>query len=66
MLGADSYPAKPDTQSVGAVEAGIALWYITNGHWNAGAFLAIAVAFLIAEYYHRERKAKGQRGKRRY
>jgi predicted outer membrane lipoprotein len=51
---------------VGAVEAGIALWYFTNGHWLNGTFLAIAVAFLIAMYFHRERKAKGERGERRY
>jgi hypothetical protein len=51
---------------VGAVEAGIALWYFTNGHWDNGIFLAIAVAFLIAVYLHRERKVKGQSGRRRY
>jgi uncharacterized membrane protein len=51
---------------VGAVEVGIALWYFTNGHWVNGIFLAIAVAFLIAVYVHRERKVKGQGGKRRY
>jgi hypothetical protein len=51
---------------VGAVEAGIALWYFTNGHWVNGIILAIAVASLIAVYLHRERKVKGQGGKRRY
>lgn len=51
---------------IGAVEAGIALWYFTSGHWVNGIFLAIAVAFLIAVYLHRERKVKGQGGRRRY
>jgi predicted outer membrane lipoprotein len=48
---------------VGAIEAGIALWYFTNGHWVNGTFLTIAVAFLIAVYFHRERKVKGRRGR---
>jgi predicted outer membrane lipoprotein len=51
---------------IGAVEAGIALWYFTSGHWVNGIILAIAVAFLIAVYLHRERKGKGQSGRRRY
>jgi hypothetical protein len=51
---------------LGAVEAGIALWYFTNGHWVNGTFLAIGVAFLIAVYFRRERKVKGQGGRRRY
>jgi predicted outer membrane lipoprotein len=51
---------------IGAVEAGVALWYFTSGHWVNGIFLAIAVAFLIAVYLHRERKVKGQGGRRRY
>jgi len=51
---------------VGAVEAGIALWYFTNGHWVNGIFLTIAVAFLIVLYFQRERKVKGQGGRRRY
>jgi hypothetical protein len=52
----------PNFSLVGAVEVGIALWYFTNGHWLNGTFLAIAVAFLMAVYFHRERKVKGQRG----
>jgi predicted outer membrane lipoprotein len=51
---------------IGAVEAGVALWYFTSGHWINGIFLAIAVAFLLAVYLHRERKVKGQGGRRRY
>jgi hypothetical protein len=51
---------------VGAVEAGIALWYFTSGRWANGIFPAIALAFMIAVYLRRERKVKGQRGGRRY
>jgi uncharacterized membrane protein len=51
---------------IGAVEAGIAVWYFTSGHWANGIILAIAAAFLIALYLHRERKVKGPRGRRRY
>ena len=51
---------------VGAVEAGVALWYFTSGHWVNGIFLTIAVAFLVAVYLRRERKTKGQGGGRRY
>jgi hypothetical protein len=51
---------------IGAVEAGVALWYFTSGHWVNGIFLAIAIAFLLAVYLHRERKVKGQGGRRRY
>lgn len=51
---------------VGAVEAGIALWYFTNGRWANGIVLAIALAFLIAVYLRRERKVKGRGGGRRY
>jgi len=51
---------------VGAVQSGVALWYFTNGHWLNGIFLAIAVVFLVAVYFHRERKVKGQGGGRRY
>lgn len=51
---------------VGAVEAGVGLWYFTNGHWLNGIFFVIAVAFLIAVYVRRERKLKGQDGGRRY
>jgi hypothetical protein len=32
---------------VGAVEAGVALWYFTNGHWLDGTFYAVALAFLV-------------------
>jgi hypothetical protein len=51
---------------IAAVEAGIALWYFTSGHWVNGIFLTIAVAFLVAVYLHRERMVKGQGGRRRY
>jgi uncharacterized membrane protein len=51
---------------VAAVQSGVALWYFTNGHWINGIFLAIAVVFLVAVYFHRERKVKGQGGGRRY
>jgi hypothetical protein len=51
---------------IGAVEAGVGLWYFTNGHWVNGIFYMIAVAFLISVYIRRERKLKGQGGARRY
>jgi hypothetical protein len=51
---------------VGAVQSGVALWYFTNGRWINGIFLTIAVVFLAAVYFHRERKVKGQGGGRRY
>jgi len=51
---------------IGAIEAGIALWYFTSGHWVNGMILAIAAASLIALYLHRERKVKGRSGRRRY
>lgn len=52
---------------IGAVEAGVGLWYFTNGHWRSGIFFVIAVAFLISVYVRRERKLKGPDGrKRRY
>lgn len=51
---------------VGAVEAGVGLWYLTNGHWLNGTFYVIAVGFLISVYVRRERKLKGQDGGRRY
>jgi membrane protein YdbS with pleckstrin-like domain len=51
---------------VGAVEAGIALWYFTNGHWVTGSLVATTVVFLIAVYFHRERKVKQRGGRRRY
>lgn len=49
---------------IGAVEAGIALWYFTNGHWMNGAIVASALAFLISVYLHRVNKTKEQRGRR--
>jgi hypothetical protein len=51
---------------VGAVEAGVGLWYFTNGHVLNGTFCVIAVGFLISVYVRRERKLKGQDGGRRY
>ncbi|MHB8469024.1 MAG: hypothetical protein ACYDCH_04610 [Gaiellaceae bacterium] len=51
---------------VGAVEAGVGLWYFTNGHWVNGIFYALAVAFLILVYVRRERKSRGSGGGRRY
>ena len=51
---------------IGAVEAGVALWYLTNGHWRSGIFYVIAVAFLIVVYVRRERKLKPPTGGRRY
>jgi membrane protein YdbS with pleckstrin-like domain len=51
---------------VGAVEAGVGLWYFTNGHWINGVFYVIAVAFLFFVYIRRERKLKGPGGGRRY
>lgn len=49
---------------VGAVEAGVALWYFTNGHWLNGIFYAVALAFLIFLYV--QRKSKSSTGGRRY
>jgi uncharacterized membrane protein YeaQ/YmgE (transglycosylase-associated protein family) len=49
---------------VGAVEAGVALWYFTNGHWLDGIFYAVALAFLIFLYV--QRKSKSSTGGRRY
>jgi hypothetical protein len=49
---------------VGAVEAGVALWYFTNGHWLNGIFYAVALAFLIFLYL--QRKSKSSTGGRRY
>ena len=51
---------------IGAVEAGVGLWYFTNGHWINGIFYVIAVAFLFFVYIRRERKLKGPGGGRRY
>jgi membrane protein YdbS with pleckstrin-like domain len=51
---------------IGAVEAGVGLWYFTNGHWVNGLFYVFAVAFLITVYIRRERKLKGRDGGRRY
>ena len=53
---------------LGAVEAGVGLWYFTSGHWLNGIFYAIAVAFLIAVYVRRGRRVKGPGpgGGRRY
>ena len=51
---------------VGAVEAGVGLWYFTNGHWLQGVLFTIAVVFLIAIYFRKERKLKGPDGGRRY
>jgi hypothetical protein len=51
---------------LGAVEAGVGLWYFTNGHWVNGFFYVIGVAFLISVYVRRERKLKGRDGGRRY
>jgi hypothetical protein len=51
---------------IGAVEAGVGLWYFTNGHWLNGTFYVIAVGFLISVYVRWERKLKGQGGGRRY
>jgi hypothetical protein len=52
------------TGIVGAVEAGVALWYFTNGHWLNGIFYAVALAFLIFLYVRR--KSKSSTGGRRY
>ena len=49
---------------VGAVEAGVALWYFTNGHWLNGIFYAVALAFLIFLYV--QRRSKSSTGGRRY
>lgn len=49
---------------VGAVEAGVALWYFTNGHWLNGGLYAVALAFLVVLYVRR--KSKGSTGGRRY
>jgi hypothetical protein len=51
---------------IGAVEAGVGLWYFTNGHWINGIFYVTAVAFLISMYVRRERKLKGPGSGRRY
>jgi hypothetical protein len=51
---------------IGAVEAGVGLWYFTNGHWHTGIFCVIAVGFLASVYVRRERKLKGPDGGRRY
>ncbi len=51
---------------VGAVEAGIAFWYLTNGHWINASLYLVAVAFLVAVYVRRERKSKQRDGGRRY
>jgi len=51
---------------VGAVESGIALWYLTNGHWLTGIFYVVAVAFLVFVYLHREKQLKRRDGGRRY
>jgi hypothetical protein len=52
------------TGIVGAVEAGVALWYFTNGHWLNGIFYAVALAFLIFLYV--QRTSKSSTGGRRY
>jgi hypothetical protein len=49
---------------IGAVEAGVAVWYFTSGYWVNGIIVAIAVAFLFAVYLRRERKVNGPRGRR--
>jgi hypothetical protein len=46
---------------IGAVEAGVGLWYFTNGHWINGILYVIAFAVLISVYIRRERKLKGAR-----
>jgi hypothetical protein len=51
---------------IGAVEAGVGLWYLTNGHWINGIFYMLGVAFLTSVYIRRERKLKGPRSGRRY
>jgi hypothetical protein len=51
---------------IGAVEAGVGLWYFTSGHWLTGIFYAVALAFLIAVCIRRERKLKTPDGGRRY
>jgi hypothetical protein len=51
---------------IGAVEAGVGLWYFTNGHWINGTFYMIGVAFLISVYVRRERRLKGPGSGRRY
>ncbi len=51
---------------LGAVEAGVALWYFTNGRWVSGIIFTIAIAYLVAVYLRRERKVKGHGGGRRY
>jgi hypothetical protein len=51
---------------VAAVESGIALWYLTNGHLVNGAVCAIGVAFLASVYVRGERRLKRQDGGRRY
>jgi membrane protein YdbS with pleckstrin-like domain len=51
---------------IGAVEAGVGLWYFTNGHWINGIFYVTAVVFLISVFIRRERKLKGPGRPRRY
>jgi hypothetical protein len=51
---------------IGAVEAGVGLWYFTNGHWINGIFYVLAAAFLISVYVRRERKLRGPGSGRRY
>jgi hypothetical protein len=51
---------------VGAVEAGVGLWYFTSGRWLTGIFYVIALSFLIVVYIRRERKLKRPDGGRRY
>lgn len=50
-----------------AIEAGVALWYFTNGHWQSGIVFALGVVLLTVMYLRRERKSKEPDGrKRRY
>jgi hypothetical protein len=51
---------------LGVVEAGVGLWYFTNGHWVNGIFYVIAVGLLISVYIRRERRLKASNGGRRY
>ena len=51
---------------LGAVEAGIALWYFTTGRWLNGIFYVLAVTFLVSVYLRRLRKPKGPDAGRRY
>jgi hypothetical protein len=50
--------------NVGAVEAGVASWYFTNGHWLNGTFYAVALAFLV--FLYMQRKSQNSTGGRRY